>query len=255
MPYWIIQNYIYKTLYKTFTKRKELTFNSFIFESIFVCKSASSFSRLLFLKWLKVEIQITSIQTKHTQNNYLAHCKRSLANKVPRVLKCPSAWIHKCPSSTRCLEYPSVQVPFEFPSALSTRVFKYLSIPKCLEYPSIQIPFEFPGALSTRVFKYLSSSQVPWVPECSSTFRIPKCLEYPSVQVPFEFPSVLSAQVPLEFPSSAQSALWMLFEQERSAALLEMYSLIVSRVFKNFSEYIFYITLIIFWFLNFTKIR
>ena len=95
-------------------------------------------------------------------------------SRVPQVPECPSVFqVPECLSAQvpKCLECPSVQVPFKCPSVWSAQVpFE------CLKCPSPQVPWvpECPSAL-----------WVPWVPQvlkcvskCPSSLRVPECLEY-----------------------------------------------------------------------------
>ena len=88
---------------------------------------------------------------------------------MPQVFDCLSVCVPKCPSSVRVLNCLSAQVS------------------KCLEFPSSQVPFKYPNA---------SSTQVPKCPECWSTYVPFECLECPSAQVPFEWLKCSSTWVP-----------------------------------------------------------
>ena len=102
---------------------------------------------------------------------------------------------------------------------------------KCLECPTAQIS------------------------ECLSSFRVPKCPSAPRVPESFkclERPSALGV------PSECSSALWMPLECSLSALWVNKVCNITGngvinsfiKFLKNFSDYIFYITLIVFSFLG-----
>ena len=87
----------------------------------------------------------------------------------------------------------------------ASRVHKWLSaqVPKYLECQSAQVPIESPSV---------------------SRARVPKCPECPSAQVLFECPSASMPSVS-KYPLSSFS---VLFEEKRSATLMEMDFLIYS---------------------------
>ena len=118
----------------------------------------------------------------------------SLLNRVPRVPKCLSVRVFKCPSSAKCqsalrvsdcLKYPSAQAPFEYPSVPNAQV---LWVPECwcaLQLPWVpECPLVDTSALGTR-----RTLEVPWVPECL------ECLERISASVNHLFSQPVSQLV------------------------------------------------------------
>ena len=113
------------------------------------------------------------------------------------------------------------------------------------------------------------------MPECPSTLRVlecwsawvPKSFEFPSPKAPFECPIASSAQVPessvcpwstLGVLFQCSGALWVPLESPLSALQVKKVCNIIWNCFLNsfieffetFSEYIFYIILIVFCFLG-----
>ena len=103
---------------------------------------------------------------------------KSLLNKVPRLPKCSSAGVPKCPSSAR--------VPKRL-SAFSVRVLK------CPSGVRVSQVSKCPSVWSARVPKSPLSARVPKCPECWSVDVLFKCFE---CQVPFDCLMCSSARVP-----------------------------------------------------------
>ena len=113
-----------------------------------------------------------------------------------------------------------------------------LWMPRCLEYPSAQVPFRVPKCPSSSLRE--PKCQLPWAPECLSAPR-----------VPFECPSALGVTLDCpwsdfyvpNFPLSAR-----LVKNVCNITRDGLFNSFI--VFKNLSEYIFYIALIVFSFLG-----
>ena len=122
----------------------------------------------------------------------------------------------------RVPKYPSVWV-FDGPNTEVPRVSEYL---KC---PSVQVPWylECPSA------RVLFECLIAWVPKCPSALRVPECILCPS-----------AVGVSLECP-------WRALSVKKVCTITE--NVVINsflEFLKNFSEYVFYITLIVFYFLG-----
>ena len=134
-------------------------------------------------------------------------------------------------------------------------------VPALSNYPSAwvlaslsaQVPFKCPSAQVSSVRKCPSVLQVPKYLKCSSVrvLRVPKCC-LSVLGVSLGCPS--SPQWPLSAPLVPfvyPSVLWMFFRVKKVSNITGnglLNSFVV--IFKKFSEYIFYITLIVFYFLR-----